>query len=196
MSKTPSVDDLDAVRAIIAALEPFDAGTRERILRWSREKLGLSTEDGPPRSAPAPLKGTPDTPKGDQQQFAGANDIKSFVAMKNPASDNQFVATVAYYYRFVAPEAQRKDVITADDLLEACRQAGRERVSRPAQTLINAHSQGYVDKAERGTYAINTVGENLVAMTLPGTGGAARKQTARRGSTRKPPQRKVAKKRK
>jgi len=96
-----------------------------------------------------------------------------------------FAATVAYYYRFQAPEPQRKTAVTANDLQEACRLADRDRLVKPAQTLINAHGQGLLDKAgERGSYAINTVGENLVAMALPNSAPSAkptRRRTPRAG---------------
>ena len=32
-------DDLDAVRAVVAALEPFSEDSRKRIVRWAEEKL-------------------------------------------------------------------------------------------------------------------------------------------------------------
>jgi len=35
-------DDLEAVRAVVAALQAFDPKEQERILRWAREKLGIS----------------------------------------------------------------------------------------------------------------------------------------------------------
>ena len=35
-------DDLEAVRTITSTLEPFDKNDQERIIRWAREKLGLS----------------------------------------------------------------------------------------------------------------------------------------------------------
>jgi hypothetical protein len=58
-----------------------------------------------------------------------------------------------------------------DDLQEATRKSGRERLKRPDQTLRNAHMLGLLDKGdEPGTFCVNTVGENLVAMTLPGDG--------------------------
>jgi len=92
------------------------------------------------------------------------------VTEKNPTSDNQFAATVAHYYRFVAPQAARKDFITADDLQQACRLTGRNRLAKPSQTLVNAHTNGLLDKGtNRGEYAISTVGENLVAVSLPGS---------------------------
>ena len=34
-------DDLDALRTIITALDPFDESERERIMRWASEKLGI-----------------------------------------------------------------------------------------------------------------------------------------------------------
>jgi hypothetical protein len=86
----------------------------------------------------------------------------------------QFAATVAYYFAFEAPLGERKDSITADDLQDACRQVGRHRLKRPIKTLHNAHASGLLDKAgERGAFKINTVGENLVAVTLPSGSGTA-----------------------
>jgi hypothetical protein len=39
---TTSPDDLEAVRKVIEALTPFNGDDQERIVRWAREKLGLS----------------------------------------------------------------------------------------------------------------------------------------------------------
>lgn len=177
---TTKPDDLEAVRTLVNTLSPFDASEQERIIRWSREKLGLPTEaEGDATRKPS----APFDSSGDAHVVAAvprmrttSTDIKSFIAEKSPTSDNQFAAAVAYYYRFEAPETARKEAITADDLQEACRLAGRARVPKPAQTLLNAHSVGLLDKAaDRGNYAISTVGENLVAMALPsGTGKKTR----------------------
>lgn len=180
---TKKLDDLEALRTLVGTLESFEKADQERIIRWACEKLGL----------PFATPGTPtDQITGKrlkleetfltQTGVGSGKDIKAFVSEKRPMSDNQFAATVAYYYRFEASEAQRKDSITADDLQEACRKAGRERLKNPAQTLINAHSVGLIDKAEKGAYAINSVGENLVAMTLPG--GKADSSGAKRRTKR------------
>jgi len=157
-------DDLEAVRTIAAALEGFAGPDQERILRWVREKLGLPVSTAPPTDTTRQAREGAATHVSDTRPV----DLKSFVEAKDPQSDIQFAATVAYYYRFQAPEHQRKTAVTATDLQEACRLADRDRLVKPAQTLINAHAQGLLDKAgERGSYAINTVGENLVAMALP-----------------------------
>ena len=101
-------------------------------------------------------------------------DIKSFVSVKAPQSDRQLAAVVAYYYRFEASASDRKESISKKDLEDVCRLAGRKRIRFPAQTLSNALNDGYLDKADRGKYRINTVGENLVAMVLPSSEGSAK----------------------
>lgn len=94
-------DDLEALRAVVAAIEGFDAKDQQRIIRWVAEKVGLpepfqpvgashvSSAAGPtPQHAPAPT--------ADRPAAAHSQDIKSFVAAKSPKSDVQFAATVAY----------------------------------------------------------------------------------------------------
>jgi hypothetical protein len=171
----PNLDDLEAVRAVVEAIEGFDALAQERIIRWAREKLGLAvapvTPAGSGHTLPASRESGISTPAATQHR---GTDIRTFVASKNPQSDVHFAATVAYYYRFEAPVNDGREAITAEDLQEACRQVNRDRLKKPSQTLINAHQQGLLNKAsERGSYSINTVGENLVAMALPTTSGAA-----------------------
>ena len=169
----PALDDLEAVRAVAVALEGFEAQEQERIIRWAREKLGLAHVapsvlplGTPPGGAPA---ATPAAAQGGGAALA--QNIRSFVEQKAPQSDTHFAATVAYYYQFQAPEAQRKDAITSDDLQDACRQADRARLKRPITALGNALRDGLLDKAGRGTFRLNSVGENLVAMALPAATG-------------------------
>ena len=105
---------------------------------------------------------------GAAHHTGSTKDLKSFVIDKNPSSDMQFAAVIAYYYKFEAPINERKDSINSEVLQNATRLAGRTRLTKPVQTLVNTSFNGLLDKAdEKGSYKINTVGENLVAMTLP-----------------------------
>jgi hypothetical protein len=177
---TKPQDDLDAIRQIVAILEDFEDSDRERILRWAREKLGMQQISG--LGAGAATTENSATGRGNaapQQQVqpqpatapaSTASDIRSFIAQKDPKNDTQLSAVVAYYYQFQAPSSERKDAITADDLVDACRKSERRRPARPAQTLVNAYADGVLDKVDRGQYRINSVGENLVAMVLPAAG--------------------------
>lgn len=171
---TTSESDFDAAKAVTDQLKGMDKERQERILRWVAEGLGLST------SVPATTnRSDSDLTQTQTAQSQRANrqlqqpegkpaDIKTFVDSKKPKSDVQFAAVVAYYYRFEAAAESRKETIDAQALQDASRLTGRRRPTSPRMTLNNAKNLGYLDSPERGLFSINSVGENLVAMTLPG----------------------------
>ena len=200
-------DDLEAVRAVVAALEPFEHKDRDRILRWACEKLGMQMpsattaatlpDGGVSRRA---TRSEPEiAPQSDPlKPSGGGSDIRSFILEKAPKSDSHFAATVAYYYQFEAAAGERKESIDKDDLIDACRKSDRKRPARPAQVLVDTFRGGLLDRGERGRYRLNSVGENLVAMVLPdggdagsGSGGArtrkakSKKRTGAKKSRRK-----------
>jgi hypothetical protein len=166
-------DDLEAVRVVAEALGGFNPDEQDRIIRWARERVGLP-------ALPAKGGGTPPialTPRPENSGVGGGTsvpqkDIRTFINEKNPSSQNEFAAVVAYFHRFEAAAESRRETITADDLNEACRLANRNRIQHPAQVLVNSHAAGLLDKPGDGKsgYSISTVGENLVAMALPGNG--------------------------
>jgi len=162
-------DDFDIAKGIFEQLKDLPAERQQRVLRWIAEGLGV-----PPVGPPTPYGGgTPPLPAGGGTPSppagggAGPSNIKSFVAAKAPKSDQQFAATVAYYFRFEASPAERRDSINGELLQGATRLAGRNRLANPHYTLKNAKAAGYLDSISRGEFTINSVGENLVAMTLP-----------------------------
>jgi hypothetical protein len=154
-------DDLEAVRMLVSALKDFSKEDQERIIRWTQEKLSLTSA---PKETPP---GVTPTPSAESRRVL-PKDIKSFISQKKPRSDIEFAATVAYFYRFEVPESERKNEITTADIKDAARKAPWAQKRRPSDTLNNAVKGGLLDSgSKRGTYKINAVGENLVAMTLP-----------------------------
>lgn len=180
-----SNDDFGVAKSVADLLRDLTADRQARVLRWVSESLGIQL---------APDKRDPNNNEAaeriEQQQphpAGGTTNIKSFIEAKDPRSDNQFAAAAAYFYRFEAPPNQRKDAITPEELQEATRLAGRKRLGDPGKTLRNAKDMGYLDAVDRGRYAINSVGENLVAMTLPAQGrGVTSKPSRRQGKGKKP----------
>ena len=170
---TKPTDDFEAVRILVDALTPFENQDRERIIRWAREKLGMAG-NATPSITPVAVPGSvaaavpADAPHAATAVGpGGAQDIRSFMTFKNPKTEAQLVATVAYYYRFMSPPHERKETITGADVVEACRQADRKRPVREGkQAMINAFTAGVVDRVDGGKYKLNTVGENLVAVVL------------------------------
>jgi hypothetical protein len=185
MTAPNPADDFDVAKKVLDELKGLSPERQERVLRWVMEGLGLRSVVNTAASStevPAlPIVAT------SSRQLAGS-DIKSFVASKAPKSDNQFAAVVAYYYRFEAPPAQRRDSIDPEVLQEATRLAGRSRLGNPRATLNNAKGMGYLDSNSPGQFSINNVGENLVAMTLPSDGAVAaprKKKAAKAAGKRK-----------
>jgi len=183
MSTQGHADDFGVGKAVYEQLKDLAPERQERVLRWVAEGLGLSLFSRPVPAASPQLGPAPGP--GPAVGGASSTDIKTFVAVKNPKSDNQFAATVAYFYRFEAPPTQRRNTIDGQTLQEAARLAGRKRLGNPRITLNNAKAAGYLDGAAPGEFAINSVGENLVAMTLPGGGDSgtsrSRKTKAKKG---------------
>lgn len=158
-----NLDDLEAVRKLVEILEPFDSVARERILRWSCEKLGM------PEVVPASTQKTVAIVEPGAERSAGIGrstpSVRAFVQGKD-LNDRQFAVVAAYFYRFEASADEKKESISAEDLVDACRLAGRKRPARARQTLVNAVIAGLLDKAGRGNYKINSAGENLVVQLI------------------------------
>ena len=180
--------DFIAAEEIKSILHDRQKAEQERIMRWVTESLGLSAiptgVGGHSPSAPPSPSTTPSTHSEERgpslHTSTRQKDIKMFVDEKQPKTDIQFAAVVAYYHRFEAEEPIRKGTITAEDLQEATRLAVRSRFKAPHSTLNNAVKQGYFDRAGRGEFKLNAVGENLVAMALPTTSEDTNGTTTRR----------------
>lgn len=183
---TGSTNHFDAAKSIVNALRTLDKPSQELAMRFAAESLNLQVPHAPSPSQSS-VHQTPSPPPGGGG-VTHSTDIKQFTAAKAPKSDQQFAAVVAYFYRFEAPESERSDTIDAAALTEAARLAGRRRPAKAKFTLNNAKAAGYLDGVGAGKFRINSVGENLVAMALPGDGSGDStngRQTRKKTATRK-----------
>jgi hypothetical protein len=182
MGVMPTKSDFMAAEEIKAILHGRDKIEQERIIRWVTESLGLVATSSISLGNPPPPTAASTIPQPNVQLPGSSpqrsKDIKTFVNEKNPKRDVQFAAVAAYFYRFECPE--RKEVIVPKDLDTAGRQARGYGFKAPLTTLNNAVALGYFDRAGRGEFKLNAVGENLVAMTLPGSGAEAKGGKPRR----------------
>src|SRR5262245_56935542 len=186
-NSTSSNGPLEAAQKIVSDLEGLTNEQLALAVKFAMETLGLQLPSSAAPSTTVQVQSTPTVQHASAKASPQRTDIKSFAAAKAPKSDQQFVAVVAYYYQFEAPEAERKNSIDAATMKEATRQVGgRKQVKDWNMTLNNALRSGFLDRAERGTFKLNAVGENLVAITLPGdagngtrNGGGSKKTTAK-----------------
>lgn len=181
-------NELDAARAIVELVEGLKKEQQERAMRFASETLGLrapAVPAGPSTLLPAGHGNVPNE-KTETSAPGPVVDIRRFAELKAPKSDQQFAVVVAYYYRFEVAQEQRKEAIGAKDLMEAVRLVGnRKQPKDPGMTLHNAKNSGYLDQAGRGKFQINAVGENLVAMTLPGPDRTTSSRRKSRNTTKK-----------
>jgi hypothetical protein len=180
------MSDFEIAKNIAAILEPLEQDRRAKVLRWVTEDLGI-----PQRAAVGPSLGSTRMPsavaerhQSDDQISESTDlkkiDIRTFVNEKQPKNDVQVTAAIVYYRTFIAPPAEQVTDISADELKEATRKAGRKQFKNPANTLNNCATLGYLDRTARGRFTLNAVGENLVGMTMPARGdtaGKARRKT-------------------
>jgi len=186
--------DVKAISALIAALKPLNAESRSHVLEFVLKRLGISlsaTQAHPVHAPPAaPTSFTPPavTPSPFLTPF-NVQDIRTFAAEKKPRTVNERVAVIGYYLEQLAPEGERRNYLTSDDVKTYFVQAGFELPTAPPNmTLTHAKNAGYLNGLERGQYKLNAVGHNLVVHKLPGGESGEGK---RRPSVRKPTKRKA-----
>jgi hypothetical protein len=170
MADASSIEkELEAIKAVNGALEPFEAEARLRILQYATQHLGIPTV--------AATSTVAVTPEHAERSHAGIPspvssppkviDIRTLRDEKQPKTDIHMTAVVAYYLAELAPDGGRKDTITASDISKYFKQAGHPLPKQPRFTLQNARNAGYFDSAGSGAFKLNAVGYNLVAHSLP-----------------------------
>ena len=186
-------DDVKAISVLLTALRPLNAESRVHVLEFVLKKLGISLSGqhaSPPSVLPTvqnPGTPPPATPPHHQSPTR-VHDIRSFAAEKKPKTVNERVAVVGYYLAQLAPEGERRDYLTAEDIKPYFVQADLELpTALPNVTLSNAKNAGYFNAADRGQYKLNAVGHNLVAHKLPSddVGSAKRRPRNKKATTRK-----------
>ena len=196
-SATSVKSPLDAAQKVVAELTGMTSEHQSLALKFAIETLGLQLLPALSPAAAGPDHPPQPTPLHGASGADHSTDIRSFTAMKTPKSDQQFAAVVAYFYQFEAKPENRKEAIDADTMRDAARLAPWRQRKRWNMTLTNAKNAGYLDAAGNGKFKLSSVGENLVAITLPGEGGPGRGQSnsAKKKSKKKSPTKSVKKKR-
>lgn len=190
MADSSSIEkELEAIKAITGALEPFEAEARLRILQYATQHLGIKTDLPESRNETGSTTGSQNA--GDQQSVTSQRkvvDIRTLRDEKQPKTDVQMAAIVAYYLAELASD-DRKDAIYPEDISKYFKQAGHPLPKEPRFTLVNAKTAGYFESVGNGAYKLNPVGHNLVVHGLPKTGdndGPKPRKKAKKTAAKKP----------
>lgn len=173
-----------AIDELIAALEPLEGTARLTAIRAACDHLSIPLQGGPALGGPLVSFSSGEPSAADAAHAGGQVDIRTFKQQKAPSSANEMACVLAYYLQHLAPADERQPSISAADIDRYFNQAGFPLPRRSDQLLVNARAAGYFESAGRGAYKLNAVGHNLVAHSLPRSGGdsATRPALARRAA--------------
>ena len=158
--------ELDAIGAILGALEGLEGESIQRVLDYVFGRLSIGRSSHPSPLSPISVVST--TPTARETVTPGRQpSIRDLKEEKRPSSSNQMAALVAYYLSEMASDAERKDAINASDLEKYFKQAAFKLPKVIPQALPNAAAAGYFDAIGNGLYRLNPVGYNLVVHGLP-----------------------------
>jgi hypothetical protein len=146
-------NELAAMEAVFAALEPLTADERGRALAWVTQKLGL-----PSRSSPGGSAGEAPTSSAPGSSSSADVTPKVFVSQRRPNSDIQRVAALAYYLTHARGVTQ----FETKDLTKLNSEAAQRAFSNSAYAVANAVKADYLAGAGGRKKQITTRGEALV----------------------------------
>jgi hypothetical protein len=158
MVKTAFAAELAALGVVLGALEPLDEGARLFVLRTTMDRLGVND---------LPRTGTQTLGKlgGDSSGSASGSlpDLarttpKEFVRIKQPMTDVQRIACLAYYLARARGIAGFKTL----DLTKLNTEAAGVRFSNAAVATNNAILGGFLAAAGGGKKQITALGEEIV----------------------------------
>jgi hypothetical protein len=170
--------EIDALRSVLAALEPLSTEARASVLDYvvRRLQIELTSVTSPPGQD---LGNSQLGSQGQAKPQVAIAHIKTFKEQKNPTSANEMAALVAFFLSELSHE--RKKTINAKDIETYFKIGEFPLPGRVTMTLPNAKAAGYFDATGDGEYRLNAVGHNLVVHSLPrGSGAAAPKKAKAR----------------
>jgi hypothetical protein len=160
----------ECIDSLIEALKDIDHTAREIAIKAACEHLDIPLSVGAPKEVDLSAPGI----AGRQQQPTKAVriiDLRTLREQKRPKGAVEMACIVAYYLQQYAQDAEKKSEMTARDIDKYFRQAGFRLPKVAGQVLVDGKAAGYFDSIGKGKYKLNAVGYNLVAHSLPRSGG-------------------------
>lgn len=172
------MDDVEALSTIVGVLKQLDADAQRRVLQSVQAFLGVQAPS-PPSQAVRPA--TPSDGVVGRYSQDRSLSPKEFMRDKNPTTDVERVACLAYYL------ARYRDTLffKTIDISTLNTEAAQPKFSNTSVAVDNASKQGYLVSASKGAKQISSLGEHYVEL-LPDRDKARETLTSfRRKSRRK-----------
>lgn len=150
--------DSDVLTRLITLFERTKPDSRERLFQTLSTYLGFAQShkvDGKPNEGYNHEKG------GALARFTEDRSLsaKEFLLQKQPRSDAERVACLAYYLTHYLDRPHFKTI----DISRLNTEAAQIKFSNPAFSVVNATNSGYLTQAGKGFKQISAFGEQYVA---------------------------------
>jgi len=153
------MDDLEALSAIIGVLKQLEPDVQRRVLQSVQTFFEL-----PPKHQvePHPRESLPTSGTDNLREFSVDRSLspKEFLRDKNPLTDIERVACLAYYLAYYRDMPHFKTV----DISALNTEAALPKFSNASVAVDNARSQGYLVSATKGNKQLSAVGEKYVEL--------------------------------
>jgi hypothetical protein len=176
-------DEFSALQTVIAALQGVQGDARQRIFDAAATFLQINPATGGAARRVAPPTQAPESPPSYPSFSADtAMSPKEFLFEKQPRSDVERVAALAYYLTHYRDTPHFKTL----DLSKLNTEAAQPKFSNAASSANNAVKQGYLVPTTKGQRQLSAAGERFIA-ALPDrdaaraamTQGAPKRRTRR-----------------
>lgn len=154
-SNDTNADDLAVFNEVVSALKRLEPERRERVLGTVMTFLGM---DGRARRAESIYGGAAPTPVSGGFSEDRSISPKEFMLEKQPRTDVERVACLAYYLTHYRDMPHFKTI----DLSTLNTEAAQMKFSNAALSANNASKMGYLVPATKGQKQLSAVGEKFV----------------------------------
>jgi len=151
------MSDSDAIAKVIAIFENLSQESRERVYQTVAAYLGFGGRVLSGHTPPAAGKSTPGNalaPFAEDRSLSA----KEFMRQKQPVTDVERVACLAYYLTHYLNTPHFKTL----DISRLNTEAAQIKFSNPAFAVNNAAKLGYLTAAQKGAKQLSALGEEFV----------------------------------
>jgi hypothetical protein len=151
-------EQIDALGAVLTALENLDADAQQFVVQTAAARLGLSAT-APAHQSRNVAGASPLATSGNQHQLPGDISPKQFLDQKRPTTDVERVTCLGYYltnYRDT-PHFKTADITALNT------EAAQKKLSNASDSMSNAQQTNYLTNAhKRGLKQVTSFGEKIV----------------------------------
>ena len=153
------MDDFQALSEILEILKQLEPDVRRRVLHSVQSFLGLSVRDAK-NNHDAETSGNLETPSAQNFSKDRTLSAKEFLRDKQPITDVERVACLAYYLTYYRETPHFKTL----DISNLNTEAAQPKFANTAVAVDNARARGYLVPATKGNKQISAAGEKFVEL--------------------------------